>query len=110
MQNANVLRFENRQGGVTDGKKVIPEEDIYKSIPIDLTMRAAYLYAKEKLSSGDADTGEFWKIVQRRYRLYQRQYQADYFCSRCRWRERYQKCTSCCRNTMRRDLFEERTE
>lgn len=32
------------------------------------------------------------------------------YCDRCRWRDRYQKCTSCRRNTMRRDLFEEKKE
>ena len=90
--------------------QVIPEEDIFKCIPTDLSMRAAYLYAKENLRSGDDDTVEFWRTMQGRYLIYQRQYQEDYFCSRCRWRDRYQKCTSCCRNTMRRDLFEEGEE
>lgn len=32
------------------------------------------------------------------------------FCDRCRWRDRYQKCTACRRNLMRRDLFEEKKE
>lgn len=29
--------------------QVIPEEDIFNCIPTDLSIRAAYLYAKEKL-------------------------------------------------------------
>lgn len=32
------------------------------------------------------------------------------FCNRCRWKDRYQKCASCRRNTKRRDLFEEKKE
>lgn len=32
------------------------------------------------------------------------------YCERCRWRDRYQKCTACRRNLMRRDLFEEKKE
>ena len=91
--------------------QVIPEEDIFKSIPTDLTMREAYLYAKEKLRSGDADMAEFWRIMQGRYLIYQRQYQEDYFCSRCRWRGQDQKCSGCERYMVsKRDLFEEREE
>lgn len=52
---------------------------------------------------------EFSEEVRTSYETEEAKIQKSY-CDRCRWRDRYQKCTSCRRNMGRRDLFEEKKE